>query len=178
MTTMTMLRSTISPFLIAHFALYGLLAVSKTAFVNAQVAFVSAFLILLGSMYSYRNLVRRNLENGIQTDLADTVDKIDDPYDLYDDEAHPADADQRPLKEVIREEKARLKANKHTVKNVSKTAPALLSIYRLVPYGVLVLGFIALKNNEMLALWYYLPGLAVGVVSGFFSGKALFGLRR
>ena len=78
---------------------------------------------------------------------------------------------------MIKEEKARLKANKATVKNVTKSTPALLSVYRLVPYGVLVLGFIALKNNNMLLLWYFLPGLAAGIVAGFMSGKALYAWR-
>jgi len=174
--TMTTLRSTISPFLIVHIALYGLLAVSKAAFLNAQIAFVSAFLILLGSMYSYRKLVQRNLENSAAVHQDDLVEKIDDPYDLYGENDEVTD-EEKPLKEVIKEEKARLKANKATVRNVSKSTPALLSIYRLVPYGVLVLGFIALKNNNMLLLGYFLPGLAVGIGAGFMSGKALFSFK-
>ncbi|HHH73128.1 MAG TPA: hypothetical protein ENL04_04835 [Sulfuricurvum sp.] len=169
---MTKLRSIISPFLIAHIALYGLLAVSKAAMLNAQVAFVSAFLILLGSMYSYRRLVMQNLQNDTVMHQDDLVDKIDDPYDLYSETEERED--DRPLKEVIKEEKARLKANKATAKNVSKSTPALLSVYRLVPYAVLVLGFIALKNNGMLELGYFLPGLAAGIAAGYFSGKALF----
>lgn len=173
MTTMTKLRNTISPFLFVHIGLYALLAVSKTAFLNAQTAFVSAFLILLGSMYSYRKMVLRNLEADVSMHRDDLTEKIDDPYDLYDEEETETD-ETRPLKEVIKEEKARLKANRATVKHASKAAPALLSIYRVVPYGILILGFIALKNNAMLSLGYYLPGLAAGIVAGYLSGKALF----
>jgi hypothetical protein len=171
-TTMTKLRSIISPFLIAHIALYGLLAVSKAAMLNAQVAFVSAFLILLGSMYSYRRMVLQNLDNETMMHQDDLVEKIDDPYDLYSETEEGGE--ERPFKEVIKEEKARLKANKATVRNVSKSTPALLSLYRLIPYALLVLGFIALKNNNMLELGYFLPGLAVGIAAGYFSGKALF----
>jgi len=174
--TMTTLRSTISPFLAVHILLYGLLVVSKAAFLNAQIAFVSAFLILLGSLYSYRKLVQRNLENETAIHQDDLVEKIDDPYDLYSESEEEVD-EEKPLKDVIKEEKARLKANKATVRNVSKSTPALLSVYRLVPYGILVLGFIALKNNNMLSLWYFLPGLAAGIVAGFLSGKALFASR-
>jgi hypothetical protein len=177
MTKTTMkLRSIISPFLVVHVALYALLAVSKAAFINAQVAFVCAFLILIGSMYSYRKLIQRNLENETAMHQEDLVEKIDDPYDLYGEE-ETAEAEERPLKEVIQEEKARLKANRANVKNVSKATPALLSVYRLVPYGLLVLAFIALKNNQMLSLWYFLPGLAAGIVSGYLSGRALFASR-
>lgn len=176
MMTTTKLRSIISPFLIVHIGLYGLFAISKAAFINAQVAFLSAFLILLGSMYSYRRLVQRSLENDTAVHQGDLVDNIDDPYDLYSEDEPSDEADDgRSLKAVIKDEKARLKSNKATVKNVSKATPALLSIYRLVPYGLLVLGFIALKNNGILLLWYFLPGLAAGIVAGFMSGKALFG---
>ena len=174
---MMKLRSIISPFLVAHIGLFGLLAVSKAAFLNAEIAFVCAFFILLGSMYSYRKLVWRNLDNEIAMYQDDLVEKIDDPYDLYGGDEASTVEEERPLKEVIKEEKARLKANKTTVRNVSKSTPALFSLYRIVPYGVLVLGFIALKNNNMLLLWYFLPGLAAGIVAGFMSGKALFAAR-
>lgn len=170
--TMTTLRSTISPFAVVQLLLLGLLGISKAAFLSAEVAFVAAFLILLGSMYSYRRLVRRNLENGAAMHLDDPIEKIDDPYDLYSEEI-PAEEEDRPLKEVIKEEKARLKASRATVKHTSQSAPALFSLYRLVPYIILVLGFIALKNNGLLALWYFLPGLAVGIAAGYFSGRAL-----
>jgi hypothetical protein len=170
---MTTLRSTISPFAVVQLLLLVLLGVSKSAFLSAEVAYVSAYVILLGSMYSYSRLVRRNLENGSAMHLDDPIEKIDDPYDLYSEEIQ-AEEEERPLKEVIKEEKARLKAGRATVKHTSKSAPALFSLYRVIPYAVLVLGFIALKNNGLLALWYFLPGLAAGIVAGYFSGKALF----
>lgn len=176
MTMMTTLRSTISPFLIAEGMVLLLFVVSFSAFINAQVAFVCAFLILMGSMYSYRRLIRKNIENETSIALEDVVEKIDDPYDLYGEDAPEADED-RPLKEVIKEEKARLKASRHTAKNLAKSAPALFSAVRLVPYLFLVLGFIGLKNNGLLELWYFLPGLAVGIVAGYFSGVRLFAIR-
>lgn len=176
MTMTTTLRSTISPVLVAQGLVLALFAVSFGAFINAEVAFVSAFLILMGSMFSYRKLIRKNLENDATYALEDVVEKIDDPYDLYGED-EPVGDDARPLKDVIKEERARLKANRQTVKNVSKSAPALFSLARLVPYAVLVLGFIALKNNQLLDLWYFLPGLAVGIVAGYFSGVRLFATR-
>jgi len=176
MTMTTTLRSTISPLLIAQGLLLLLFLVSKSAFINAEVAFASAFLVLLGSMYGYRRLIRRAMENDTVMPLEDVIEKIDDPYDLYGEEA-PAAEEDRPLKEVMQEERARLKANRNTVKNVSKSAPALFSLYRIVPYVILVLGFIALKNNHILDLWYFLPGLAAGIVAGYIVGVRLFTTR-
>ena len=177
MTMTTTLRSTISPFVIAQAALVSLFFVSEAAFVNAETAFICSFLILLGSMYSYRRLVKHGVMHGAHSEEADALTRVDDPYELYEDDVQVPPADDRLFKEVIKEEKAKLKANRHTVRNVTKSTPALMSIYRLIPYGILIMGFIALKNNEMLLLWYYLPGLAVGIVAALFSGKALFGAR-
>ncbi len=168
-------KSTISAFLVAQGVVLLAAAYSPAAFANLETAFVSALLILLGSMYSYRRLVRRNVDNGAALHLDDVVEKIDDPYDLYGETETVEPREERPLKEVIKEEKARLKASRATVKNTVKSAPAAMSLLRLVPYGVLVLGFIALKNNGVLDLRFYLPGLAVGIFTGYLVGKGIFG---
>ena len=46
-----------------------------------------------------------------------------------------------------------------------------VSLFRLVPYLFLVLGFIALKNNELLDIAIYLPSLLVGIVVGSIASK-------
>ena len=76
--------------------------------------------------------------------------------------------------EVVKEEKARLKANKSTIKNTAKSAPALVSIFRVVPYLFLVLGFIGLKNNNLLSLLPFLVGLGFGIIMGYMLGRAFF----
>ncbi len=172
MTKTTMPQNIIKPFAVAQAVVLLTLFVSSAAFANAETAFLSAFFILIGSMYSYSRLVRRNLENDTPIHHDDIVDKIDDPYDLYGEEELPEE--ERSLKEVIKEEKAKLKANGAAVKKVAKSSPALVSLYRLIPYGFLVLGFIGLKNNQMFLPIYYLPGLAAGIVTGYLSGKAAF----
>ncbi len=48
-----------------------------------------------------------------------------------------------------------------------------VSLFRLVPYLFLVLGFIALKNNELLDLTIYMPALLVGIVLGSITSKEL-----
>ena len=154
-------------------ALLLLWLVSFELFINAEVAFFSAFFIMMGSMYSYSRLVNKRLAAG-EGGNDEMLEKIDDPYDLYDEgpiaeQPSPEDVD---IKAVIKEEKKRLKAN--TGKNVKTTAPAMVSLFRLVPYIFLVLGFIGLKNNDLLALWPYLIALGVGVVAGLMTGKSLF----
>lgn len=146
-------------------------------FINAEVAFFSAFFVLLGSMYSYAKLVQQRVEGYGGGEERDAIEKIDDPFDLYDETEtgdKTADAEAVDLKAVIKEEKQRLKAA-GGAGNIKKTAPAMVSLYRLVPYGILVLGFIGLKNNGLLSLWPYLVGLGLGVAGGLYVGKGLFG---
>ena len=52
-------------------------------------------------------------------------------------------------------------------------AKGSFSILRIVPYVLLVLGFIALKNNDLLQLEYYLPSLLIGIVTGAIVSKEI-----
>ncbi len=146
-----------------------LLLVSYTTFMAFEVAWLSALLVVLGSMYSYRNLVNKRLESYETGNDPDAIDRLEDPYDLYS-ETIENEEDTRELKTVIKEEKARLKASK--VNGIKEGAPAMISLYRVVPYLLLVLGFIGLKNNEMLELVPYLIGLGVGILSALWIGKS------
>ncbi len=159
--------ASIKLFVCIQAALGLLLLVSFQFFINVEVAFISALLIIMGSMYSYAQLVKRRLNSG-ETPLSDDlVDTIDDPYDLYSKEI--AFDEQMELKEIIKEEKKRIKT--HGFKNFKVGSGALISWYRIVPYLFLILGFMALNNKQLLLLLPYLSGLGVGIVSGYFIGK-------
>ncbi len=143
-------------------------------FINIEIAFFSAFFVMLGSMYSYAKLVHKRVEGYESGDGRDAVDRIEDPFDLYEtDEPQAADAEDVDIRAIIKEEKQRIKAS-GAVKNATKSAPAMVSLYRIVPYGLLVLGFIALKNNDILSVWTYLIGLGLGIPAGLYVGKGIF----
>lgn len=172
----TRVQKTIRLFLISEVAIFALWLYSYTFFLNFQIAFLASVLILLGSTYSYKRLVDRRVASEDRPDDTDLVDKIDDPFDLYSEEIVMQESVEEDvdLRAVVKEEKARLKAQKSTIKNTAKSTPALVSIFRVVPYLFLVLGFIGLKNNELLSLVPFLVGLGVGVVVGMFMGRGLF----
>ena len=170
---MTALIKAIRIVVLFQLALLGLWLISFQVFINAEVAFFSAFFVMLGSMYSYSRLVNKRLENFENLSDDDLIDKIDDPYDLYGENSETAADEEVDLKAVIKEEKARLKAK--TGKNTISSAPAMVSFYRIIPYLFLVAGFIGLKNNDLLALWPYLTGLGVGIFGGLISGKEILG---
>ena len=170
------MKRTIKLFIFSEIAIFSLWLYSYTFFLNFQIAFLSSVLILLGSTYSYKRLVDNRVASEDRPDDTDLVDKLDDPFDLYSEEISsvPMDAEDLDLKTVVQEEKKRLKENKQTLKNTAKSTPALVSIFRVVPYLFLVLGFIGLNNNGLLSLVPFLVGLGVGVVVGLFMGRALF----
>ncbi len=170
------MKRTIKLFIFSEIAIFSLWLYSYTFFLNFQIAFLSSVLILLGSTYSYKRLVDSRVASEDRPDDTDLVDKLDDPFDLYSEEisSEPMDAEDLDLKTVVQEEKKRLKENKQTLKNTAKSTPALVSIFRVVPYLFLVLGFIGLNNNGLLSLVPFLVGLGVGVVVGLFMGRALF----
>lgn len=144
-----------------------LLFESLSVYLNFQIGWMSSFAVLLGSMYSYRKLVTQRVSQYEAQDEADVIERIEDPYDLYGE----ASEQERPIEEVLKEEKAKLKAQK--VAGLKTGAPALVSLYRLVPYGLLVLGFIGLHNNALLSLMPYMLGLGVGILSALLLGKSL-----
>ena len=108
-------------------------------------AVLSGALITLGSLYAYRNMIRTRTLDVEIGDSKDVIDMMDDPYDLYEEERQDEVED---IKELIKEEKAKQKQN--IIENTTKNGSAWVSVYRLLPYAFLVLGFLGLQNNHML----------------------------
>lgn len=133
------------------------------------VAAFSSMFIVMGSLYAYRNMIQNRIDDVDFEDIKDSIDMLDDPYDLYEEERANEVAD---IKAMIKEEKARQKSN--IIQNTTKNASAMVSVYRLVPYAFLILGFIALNNSHELSILPYLIGLAVGIPLGYLIGKKIF----
>ncbi|MDD5159962.1 MAG: hypothetical protein PHI47_07930 [Sulfuricurvum sp.] len=133
------------------------------------VAMLSSMLIVMGSLYAYRNMIQSRIGDVDFEDVKDSIDMLDDPYDLYEEERANEVAD---IKQMIKEEKARQKSN--IIENTTKNASAMVSVYRLIPYAFLILGFIALNNSHALLILPYLVGLAVGIPLGYLIGKKMF----
>ena len=136
------------------------------------VALFSSMLIVLGSLYAYRNMIQSRVGDVDVSDTKDAIDMMDDPYDLYEEEREQEITD---IKTMIKEEKARQKGN--VLKNTTQNASAMVSVYRLIPYAFLIIGFIALKNSNSLLILPYLIGLAAGMPLGYLLAKKLFILR-
>jgi hypothetical protein len=147
--------------------------ISFTFYINLQIAYLSSLFIILGASFAYKKMVDTQVEADVIKEERDFLDELEDPHGLYDDvpinEAPPEELD---LKAIVQEEKKKIKiVNFKDMKNGSKAG---FSLFRLIPYLFLVLGFIALKNNELLNIFVYLPSLSVGIVVGYLSSKEIF----
>ncbi len=147
--------------------------VSFSFFINLQIAFLSSLFVILGSSFAYRKMVANQVDSKMVEEKRDLLDEIEDPHELYDDTPiNDAPVEELDLKEIVKEERAKIKT--FSVKSMKHGARGSVSAFRLVPYVFLVLGFIALKNNELLDIAVYLPSLLAGIVVGSVTSKDIF----
>jgi len=169
----TMVKKGIKIISIAELLIVVTYFISFTFFINLQIAFLSSLFVILGSSYAYRKMVDKQVASDMVEDKRDLLDEIEDPHELYDDEPiNDAPVEELDLKAIVKEEKKKIKTL--SVKSMKHGAKGSASLFRLIPYVFLILGFIALKNNELLDIAIYLPSLLVGIVVGSVSGKRLF----
>ncbi|HEY9190544.1 MAG TPA: hypothetical protein VIM88_06725 [Sulfurovum sp.] len=131
---------------------------------NTQIGYITATLVMVASIISYRRMVNARIKHNIVTmdDSRDVIDKLEDPYDLYSEEV--TEIKEKDLAQTIKEEKKKLKENRRTVYQTIKDTKAALSIYRLGAYAVLILGFFYLKRQEMLHIPSYIISLGIPTV--------------
>ena len=128
---------------------------------NTQFGFISATLVMIASMISYRRMVNTRVEHNVITmdDSKDVIDKLEDPYDLYSEEV--VEEEEKDFVEAVKEEKKRLKENKRSLYQTLKDTKAALSVYRLGAYAVLVLGFLYLNRHGLLHVPSYILALSI-----------------
>jgi len=129
---------------------------------NTQVGFISATLIMVASVVSYRRMVNTRVEHGIVTmdDSKDVIDKLEDPYDLYSEDI-VEEKTEEDLVEVVKEERKKLKQNRRSLTQTLKDTKAALSVYRLGSYALLILGFMYLNRHGLLHIPSYLLALSL-----------------
>ena len=165
--------NTIKIILITQVFIFATYLISSTFYANLQVAFLSSFFVMLGSFYSYKKMVSKQVETKSFIENRDELDIIDDPHDLYDETPpNEAPAEELDLKQIVKEERAKIKT--FDFKSMKDGACAGFSMFRIGAYIFLVLGFISLKNNDILEISVYLPSLLLGVVVGYFTSKEIF----
>lgn len=130
-----------------------------TWLLNTQLAFLSSALVTLASYVSYKKVIEKRVaQEKEKIDDPDVLEKIDDPFDLYSEEVPKQERD---LKEVIQQERAKVISLKTTAHNLSKTISGAFSPWRLLSYLFLFVAFLYLVNNHLFIVWAYVAGLFV-----------------
>lgn len=167
-----MVKKTIKYLLALELLFLGSSFFSFTFFINLQIAFLSSFMIIVGSMYAYRKMIDQKIKHEEVEEQRDDFEKLLDPYELDDEiPINHTPAEELDLKAIVKEEKKKIKLL--NLSDIKKGSSASLSAYRLVPYLFLIIAFIALKNNDLLDIKVYLPSLLLGIIAGYASyGKS------
>jgi len=137
---------------------------SKSALYSFIVAFVSSSIVVLASFKNYKTMVSKRLvdASGDEFDDRDVVDKIEDPYGLYDDLDNndlQEKEDDKSFKDIIKEEKQRLKEQKRPLKQSIADSARAFNYIRLIAYTILVAGFFILLKSKNLNMAFYLATL-------------------
>ncbi len=150
-------------------------------FINTQVAFFSASMIILGSFVGYKNLVSKSVEMG--NGGKDVLKEYEDRYNLYDEvdyQWYVADfkdlnkglmwSDKKPLHFYIKR-KIELITNNAPQKIKLKKLPWYKAFFlsfkggfnflRIAGYVVLVIGFLWLNRNNVFEFAPYFFGLTL-----------------
>ena len=122
---------------------------------NTQIAFMSAFSIVLLSFLSYLKNINKQIKTlGDIVDERDFIDEMDDPYELYEDEN-----DKKNKKSKV----------KISMKNLSKSKSAAFSLFRLIGYIILIAGFFLLVKMKSFQIAPYLVGISIIPLGGFIN---------
>lgn len=125
---------------------------------NALSAAIGALVVAAGSFMGYRKLVKNAPPPPPQD--RDLIDAIDDPHELYD-QSDPGHEETRTPEELIKEEKARLKAAKVPLAERFRLLGGSFSPLRVGGYLLLVVGFLVLEGTGLLAPGFFIGGLLV-----------------
>lgn len=127
---------------------------------STQIGFVTAAAVMIASIISYRRMVQARVKEKIITidDTRDTIDKLEDPYDLYSEDVIDEEED---LSQMVKEEKRKRKENKRSFYQTLRDTKAALSIYRLSSYALLILGFMYLNRHQLLDIPAYIIALGI-----------------
>ena len=124
---------------------------------NSQLAFLSSLFVTVASYFSYKRLIDKRLALGEGEQLRDSIQKQEDPYEVYDE----AEDTTETLKQVIKEERAKVTSLKQTGENLYKSLSGIFSPFRLLSYLFLFFAFLYLANGGHFVVWAYVSGLFV-----------------
>jgi len=137
--------------------IFCMLAGDRSWLISSQVGYFSSLLVVVASLFSYKNMVKSSVDNSIIiADNDKILEEIEDPHGLYDDEDYTKNIQENDVKEEDEPKRAVGESLKHS--------KASLSIYRLGAYAILIFGFMILSSEHILHLPSYLFGIFIAPI--------------
>jgi len=127
----------------------------RASLISFIVAYITSSIIVLASFQNYKNMVLKRLEtmeSANEIEDRDTIDQLEDPYGLYDEEEPITD---------IKELKEQLKQERRSKKDVAKDTLSAFTPLRIVAYAIMAGGFFYLLKSGNLDLKYYVTTLII-----------------
>jgi hypothetical protein len=124
--------------------IYGLVSA-----LNLEVAFVSSSILIYLTYYSYKKSVEYKVSLYVVNDNRDSLDSIDDKFELYEEKE-----DDFKQQNIIKSKRVRI--------------PIFLSLYRVVGYSILVVGFYFMIKYNILDGIFYIVGVSILPISSLF----------
>jgi hypothetical protein len=139
---------------------FCMLAGHRSWLYTTQIGFFTSALVIAASMASYRAMIEKRLEQrvAIPEEERDTLDRIDDPHALYEEEVKPELQEASVQKQQGPDEE---KVPRRSFGEILRDSRASLSFYRIGAYMLLVLGFFYLNRHHYLHIPSYLFSLSV-----------------
>ncbi len=140
--------------------LYG----GREEMISFLIAYISSAVVLLISFRNYKRVVQRGVEaKSMVVDNRDSIERIDDPFDLYSKENREFESE-ASLREIIKAQKRALKRGRGSLKERVESTLYAFSPLRLFSYFLLIFGFLYLLKHKSLVLSYYLSALIIPVI--------------
>jgi hypothetical protein len=143
--------------------------------INTQVAFISSMLVIFASFFSYKGMVEKRLEEGDIPKERELLDKIDDKYELFEDEEElqKQELSQKEFVKLYKEERKKSGGMKLTLNNLFKSKRGLFNPIRLLAYAFLVVAMFVLIRNEAFDAIAFLVGISAIPISSLALGYIL-----
>ncbi len=147
----------------SSFSLLSAVAISYLEIINISVSslivgFFSSAMILTATALSFSSMVKKSVSDREFTlsSERDIIDKIDDPHDLYSEQDESTFS--------LADEKKTQKLQKLSFVDSLKNSKASMSIYRILAYGLMVIGFFYLRDNHLFSPVSYILGVTLPIL--------------
>lgn len=141
--------------------------------INTQVAFICSMIVIFASFLSYRGMINKKLENGDFTEERDLLEKIDDKYELFEDDSEELKEQELSKEEFVKiykQERKKSSGLKQSFSNLFKSGRGVFNPFRLGAYILLCVLMLVLIKNELFMAIPFLIGIGAVPIASLFLG--------